>query len=240
MAEQKNNKKGIKRFSDFQKDSKKNNPKEFSDVEEKGKAPRNYIGASQPYDDDMNKAILAQEVVLKKGKADRQTNLNLTKDIQSIEDDSIKPKNNPTNSKKEKDEEKEKKSIKENKDVKLVGKVAQFPKNVKASNAYNYLNNVKIAKKDIYYILVEKQSNELQMIKYNQKEGVNLAEFVNELKKYYISKYKGRKDLVQIFEKIDVTGEDRFSVIKNIPNFEIDGKKVITKITEDLINLLSK
>jgi hypothetical protein len=29
-------------------------------------------------------------------------------------------------------------------------------------------------------------------------------------------------------------------MVKNIPNVDIDGKKVITKITEDLIKLLSK
>jgi hypothetical protein len=37
--------------------------------------------------------------------------------------------------------------------------------------------------------MVEKQDNELQMVKYNNKEGVDLNEFVTELKGYYIKKY---------------------------------------------------
>jgi hypothetical protein len=76
-----------------------------------------------------------------------------------------------------------------NEKVTTYGKVARFPKNVKASKAYNFLENVKVSKKSIWYIMVEKQDNELQMVKYNNKEGVDLNEFVTELKGYYLKKY---------------------------------------------------
>jgi hypothetical protein len=128
---------------------------------------------------------------------------------------------------------------KANEKVETFGKVAKFPKNTKASKAYNFLENVKISKKSIWYIMVEK-NNELQMVKYNVKEGVDLNKFVNELKTYYISKSKGNKALCESISKISVDGNDKYSMVKNIPNVDIDGKKVITKITEDLIKLLSK
>ena len=128
---------------------------------------------------------------------------------------------------------------KTNEKVETFGKVAKFPKNTKASKAYNFLENVKISKKSIWYIMVEK-NNELQMVKYNVKEGVDLNKFVNELKTYYISKSKGNKALCESISKISVDGNDKYSMVKNIPNIDIDGKKVITKITEDLIRLLSK
>jgi hypothetical protein len=123
--------------------------------------------------------------------------------------------------------------------VETFGKVAKFPKNTKASKAYNFLENVKISKKSIWYIMVEK-NNELQMVKYNHKEGVDLNKFINELKTYYINKSKGNKALCESISKISVDGNDKYSMVKNIPNVDIDGKKVITKITEDLIKLLSK
>lgn len=123
--------------------------------------------------------------------------------------------------------------------VETFGKVAKFPKNVKASKAINFLENVKISKKSIWYIMVEKEQ-ELQLVKYNHREGVDLNKFVNELKTYYISKIKGNKSLCESISKISVDGNDKYSMVKNIPNVDIDGKKVITKITEDLIKLLSK
>ena len=39
---------------------------------------------------------------------------------------------------------------------------------------------------------------------------------------------------------IVIDGNDKFSRICNIPPIEIEGKKIITKITEDLIRLLSR
>lgn len=124
--------------------------------------------------------------------------------------------------------------------VDFTGKVAKFPKNTRASKAFNFLENVKVSKKSIWYLMVEKQDNELQMVKYNVKEGVDLTKFVNELKVYYTSKYSTEPKVKKLIESIYVDGNDKYSMIKNIPQISVDGKKMITKITEDLIRLLSK
>jgi hypothetical protein len=124
--------------------------------------------------------------------------------------------------------------------VETFGKVAKFPKNVKASKAYNFMENVKISKKSIWYIMVESQDSELQLVKYNHKEGVDLNKFVNELKTYYISKNKGNKLICEAVSKIAVDGNDKYSKITNISKIKVDNKLLITKITEDLIRLLSK
>lgn len=123
--------------------------------------------------------------------------------------------------------------------VDFTGKIAKFPKNTKASKAYNFLENVKVSKKSIWYIMVEKD-NELQMVKYNYKEGVDLNKFVNELKTYYISKFKSNQKICESISKINVDGNDKYSMVRNIPNVKLDNKLLITKITEDLIRLLSK
>jgi hypothetical protein len=124
--------------------------------------------------------------------------------------------------------------------VKLYGKIAKFPKGTKASKGLNFLENVKISKNSIWYLMVEKQDNELQMVKYNYKKGVDLSKFVNELKTFYSKKYSKNKQVLRMIEAIEIDGNDKFSRILNIPLVEVDGKKMITKITEDLIKLLSK
>ena len=43
-----------------------------------------------------------------------------------------------------------------------------------------------------------------------------------------------------VIESIKVDGNDKYSMVKNIPLVEVDGRKMISKITEDLIKLLSK
>lgn len=123
--------------------------------------------------------------------------------------------------------------------VDFTGKVAKFPKNTKASKAYNFLENVKVSKKSIWYIMVEKD-NELQMVKYNYKEGVDLNKFVNELKSYYIGKFQSNPKVCESISKIHVDGNDKYSMVRNIPAIKLDNKLLITKITEDLIRLLSK
>jgi len=102
------------------------------------------------------------------------------------------------------------------------------------------LENVKISKKSIWYIVVEQQSDELQLVKYNYNEGVDLSKFVNELKSYYITKHRGNKAICEAVDKIGVDGNDKYSKITNISKIKVDGKLLITKVTEDLIKLLSK
>lgn len=125
-------------------------------------------------------------------------------------------------------------------DVKFYGKLARFPKKVKAHKALNFLENVKISKNSIWYILIEKQDNELQMIKYNNQKGFDMNKFVKELKTFYIQKYSDDKNICSVIESIQVDGAKDFSTIKNIPNVNVNGKKLISSITEDLIKLLSK
>jgi len=117
---------------------------------------------------------------------------------------------------------------------KLFGKVAQLPKD---SDAVKFMENIKIPRNKLWYVLVEKQNNELHMIKYNQ-DGVNVNQFVADLKKHYLKTYDNNNKLKDIFEKIHVVGNEKFSVIKNVPNILLGEKKLLSLITEDLIKLL--
>lgn len=143
------------------------------------------------------------------------------------------------NSSEENTDSEDKKPKESDKVVETFGKIARFPKGTKASKAYNFLENVKVPKKSIWYMMIEKQDNELQMVKYNVKEGVDLNKFVNELKDYYINHTNIVDSLKEKINNIEVGGNEVYSSIRNIPLVEVGGKKMITKITEDLINLLN-
>jgi hypothetical protein len=162
-------------------------------------------------------------------------NPNLPKSTKKQESGTFMKKNNSDNLENNTDFDK----IEESK-IETIGKVAKFPKNTKAHKAYNFLENVKVSKKSIWYIMVEKQNSELQMVKYNYREGVDLKKFVNELKTYYLNKFSDNKNVVSLIEKITVDGNDKYSMIKNIAPIEVEGRKMISIITEDLIKLLSR
>jgi hypothetical protein len=123
--------------------------------------------------------------------------------------------------------------------VHFYGKIAKFPKNTKAHKAHAFLDNVKIPRNKVWYLIVEQQEDELHMVKYNRVEGVNLANFVGELKEYYLVTYADNAELVDAINNIQVFGEDKFSVIRNVPSIDVEGKKLLTKLTEDLITLLA-
>ena len=118
--------------------------------------------------------------------------------------------------------------------IHLYGKIAVMPKNAKAAQSLTFLEKIKISKQKLWYIIIEKQSSELQMIKYNNKKGFNLKSFVDNLKNYYAT----NEEMIQYVSKLEIDGNSVFSIIKNIPDVEIDGKKFISILTEDLIKLL--
>lgn len=125
----------------------------------------------------------------------------------------------------------------EGKSVHLYGKVAVMPKNSKAASSYSYLEKIKISKQKLWYILVENQNgndDEIKMIKYNNKKGVNLKVFVDNLKGYYST----NESMKEHIDKLEIEGNDKFSIIRNIDNVEINGKKLLSIIVEDLIRLL--
>jgi len=128
----------------------------------------------------------------------------------------------------------------ENNKVKLTGKIAQFPKNTKAIQALKFLENIKVNPKKLWYIIVEDQDTNLKLVKYNRNNDVDLLEYTVELKKYYKNKYKDNYQLVEKINSINVEAEKDFSLIKNIPEINIDEKSLISIITNDLIKLLSK
>jgi hypothetical protein len=123
-----------------------------------------------------------------------------------------------------------------NKKVTFYGKIAKMPNDVMASKSINFLENIKVSKQKLWYILIQKQDDQLQMIKYNNKMGVNMNSFVEKLKDYY----KHNEIINEHIENLKIDGNDKFSIIKNIPNIDINGKKLISIITEDLIKLLYK
>jgi len=121
--------------------------------------------------------------------------------------------------------------------IRVYGKVAKMPKNTKAAQSYTFLERIKISKQKLWYIIVENQnenSDEIKMIKYNNKKGVNLKIFVDNLKSYYEKNEK----IKPYVEKLEIDGNDKFSIIRNIDNVELDGKKLVSIIMEDLIKLL--
>ena len=113
-------------------------------------------------------------------------------------------------------EEQDKETLTEE-NVQLIGKVAKLPKNTKASKGLNFMENVKVPKSSIWYLMIEKQNNELQMIKYNLTKGFDLGKFTNELKSYYIKKFAKNAKLVKLIESIEIDADVRYSWIKNIP-----------------------
>lgn len=119
------------------------------------------------------------------------------------------------------------------------GKVAKFPNNIKPSKAYSFLEKVKINQDKLWYILIQQQDTNLQMLKYNIKAGVHLNEFVLGLKEFYLEKWKNlNESSLKKISEMKIVGEDLFVTIKNIPTLTIEGKSLINIIAEDLVKIL--
>lgn len=121
-------------------------------------------------------------------------------------------------------------------ETKLYGKLAYLPK---GDDALEFMEKIKIPRNKLWYVLVEKQDNELHMVKYNHDSStVNLNQFVAELKGHYLKSFEKQEKLKALIEKISVVGNDKFSIVKDIPKVKIKGKTLVSIITEDLIKLL--
>lgn len=134
------------------------------------------------------------------------------------------------------------------KTAKLYGKVARIPKD---TNPDKFMEKIKATPNKIWYVLTEKQDSELHLIKYNQ-DGVDSNQFVEQLIQSYLQiidndKIKADETTIGLLKNITVRGNNNFSIIENIPNImvkqknnngEIVERKLVSKITEDLIKLL--
>jgi hypothetical protein len=115
--------------------------------------------------------------------------------------------------------------------IEFINKVAIFKDTIHAKDAYLFLESAKIDKNKLWYFIMDRNEDTIQVVKYNNKEGFILNEFVDELFKYYktnkvIEKY--------ITENLKISGGKEFVVISNISPI----LKSILKT--DLVKLLSK
>lgn len=125
------------------------------------------------------------------------------------------------------------------KSINIYGKVAAFPEPIKPSTAYKYLEHVKINKDKLWYMLIQQQSDVLQMIKYNVKTDIVLEQFGLDLIKFYKEEYGDRPEVLEKLNQITVSGQPEFLTFENIDSqYSFDGKKLITRLVEDLIRLL--
>lgn len=129
----------------------------------------------------------------------------------------------------------------EKKVAKIYGKVCKLPKD---TDAKLFMEKIKIPRNKLWYVIVEKQDNELHIIKCNE-DGKQIIEFVEDMINFHLSKCTNdtiRKQICQI----KVVGNGKFTEIKNIPNIQLtlekDGqttnKSFLSKLMEDLIKLL--
>lgn len=124
--------------------------------------------------------------------------------------------------------------------VEFYGKVARLPKGTKASEGLRFLqsNESKLASKNIWYIMVEKQDDHLQMLRYDPAQGEHLSDFVVALKEYYLNHFSKYPDICEKIQNIVVEGDESMVMIKNIPKISINNESLIKRITVDLIRTL--
>jgi hypothetical protein len=183
----------------------------------------------------------------------QKINGNAIKDENEIVDDVNKPIKDEEDIEKESDEKQQllptKRKAKSNDtvspikelNISFTGKVAHIPTNMEASKALTMFEKVRINKSALWYFIIEKQDDSLQMIKYNANVGVDLTRFINELKEYYVNemtKLNFPIEIINSISNISISGKNEFTIINNIPKIKINDKFLISKITEDLITLL--
>jgi len=135
-----------------------------------------------------------------------------------------------------KEDEKREPIVKEPKMEKFefIGKVAKFPGNVKPSVSIILLENNKVSKEKLHYIISEQTKDTLVIVKYNENTEIKLTEFIKTLMEYY----KKNEQLKQPFGKIIVEGTEQYSIIKNIPDVKFGDRRLIQVLNDDLVKLL--
>lgn len=128
-----------------------------------------------------------------------------------------------------KTETKKIKKVETNESIVFEGKIVQFPTNTKMSSAYKLLENKKVSKEKLHYIIAEANKTTLIVAKYNENANIKLLEFMQTLLDVY-----SKKGLKEQFSSIKLDGNDTYCIIMGIP------EKAVTLINKDLVKLLSK
>lgn len=117
----------------------------------------------------------------------------------------------------------------------FVGKTVKFPDDFKPSSSYKLLESKKVSKEKLHYIISKQPNNSLAIIKYNEKADKNLFNFINQVLEYY----KRDNTLKPLMEKIKLEGDDKWAILKNIPNEKISEQiNLIDILVNDLTKLL--
>lgn len=117
------------------------------------------------------------------------------------------------------------------KNIEFINKVAIFKDTIQAKDAYLFLESAKVDRNKLWYFIMDRNEDTMQIVKYNNKEGFILNDFVNELFKFY----KTNKTIEKyITEDLKISGGKEFVVISHLSPI----LKSILKA--DLVKLLSK
>jgi len=123
-----------------------------------------------------------------------------------------------------------KENITEPKVQEKIKSIMEVSENSKPSESLKKLNEDIEKYKELKYIISKQPENSISLFRFKQNEGVNLLEFSKTLLDHYKKKVNPR-----VFENVNMTGNETFVLIKNLPD-----SKMTDLIKNDLIKLLSK
>lgn len=115
------------------------------------------------------------------------------------------------------------------KKVKQIGKLIYY-KNVKFSEISDMFEKKLLSKDEYWYLLTEK-SNEIHVIRNNEK-GFEIQPFVNSLVGHFLKSQS--KMINESYNQLKISGNNHFSVISNVP------QNIHKQLLNSLISLLSK
>lgn len=129
-------------------------------------------------------------------------------------------------SEKEKEKEKEEEELDESFEIEILeDNIIKF-NNGDVKKIYELLSD-KYSEMDYF---IRRKNNNLHIVKYNEDLNLNINGFVDSLFKFYSTK----KELLSICENVKIKGNDKFSVVENLKDVNIE------KVVNDLSDLLSK